>query len=98
MRHGQAQVVLSPLQGGSFTKVTLSAMIPTSPPPAHLRSALAGLAFWSGWPVELVLCVGAEADAWCDVWSDALSTVAERHLELRFQLPRHADEERSRAR
>lgn len=98
MRHGQAQVVLRPLQGGSFTEVALSATVPTSPSPAHLRGAIAGLAFWSGWPVELVLCVGNEAAGWCEVWSDALGTVGERHLELRFRLPPDGDEERRRGR
>jgi hypothetical protein len=92
MRHGQAQLVLRPLQGGSFTQVRLTATVPTSPPAVLMRRGVAALAFWSGWPVELVLCVGLEAGAWCDVWCDALKDVAEDHLDLRFRLPRRDDE------
>jgi hypothetical protein len=44
------------------------------------------LAFWSGWPVSVVLRVDATRAGWCEFWTDALCAVRACDLEVRFVL------------
>ena len=78
---------LSPLYGGSFTRLSLSGPVVTVVPGRVLRPWLSQLAFWSGRPIRVVL--GADAPAsWLEVWTEALTAVPERHLRVEFRLPR----------
>lgn len=86
---------LSPLHGGSFTRLSLSGPVVTAVPGRVLRPWLSQLAFWSGRPIHVVL--GADAPAsWLEVWTDALAAVPERDLEVEFRLPRDRGGSRER--
>lgn len=88
MRQGQMQLQLRPVLGGAYTELRLRGTVSTALPAPVVRRLLATLSLSSGWPVALALCVEADAAGWCELWSDALSSIAERHLEIRFVLPR----------
>jgi|SRR6266851_1108042 len=81
----QVTLELSPREGGSYTQLSLSASLPTTLPPRE-RRLLAMLAFWSGWPVNVVLRVDATTAGWCEWWTDAFCAVRARDLEVRFEL------------
>jgi hypothetical protein len=82
----QVTLELSPREDGSYTQLSLSASLPTALPPRELRRLFAMLAFWSGWPVSVVLRVDATTAGWCEWWTDALCAVRVRDLEVRFVL------------
>ena len=75
---------LRPLQGGSYTQLSLSGPLPSEP--QGVRRLLTAFALWSGYPVDVVLFVDAQTAGWCEVWADALASVPERHLEVRFRI------------
>ena len=80
--------------GGAFTELTLCGPIVSAPPPARaLRRLFSQLAFWSGYPVHVVLSVDAAA-GWLEVWSDALAVVPERHARVEFRLSDRTCDER----
>jgi hypothetical protein len=89
MKQGQFRVRLRPCCGGAYTQVRLCGAVPTAVPARTLKRLAATLTFWSGWPVALALPVGHDSAGWCEAWSDGLQDVPERHLEIRFVLPRH---------
>ena len=91
MKEGQFRVRLRPCCGGAYTHVQLCGSVPTALPSQALKRMISMLAFWSGWPVALALSVGRDTAGWCDSWADALQDVPERHLELRFVLPRRRE-------
>lgn len=74
---------LRPLDGGSYTQLSLSGPLPSVP--VGLRRLLTWLAHWNGYPVDVVLFVDKQTAGWCEVWTDALASVPDRHLEVRFQ-------------
>jgi hypothetical protein len=86
MDTGQMKLMLSPKEGGSYTRLSLCGWLPTALPGRELRRLLSMLSFWSGWPVRVVLSVDAQTASWCEVWTDALCAVPERHLEVQFQM------------
>jgi hypothetical protein len=88
MKDGQIVIQLQPVNGGAYTELWLSGCLPTSLPPQVARKAIRWLALASGWPVECVLCVDNTSARWWDWWSDHLSGLSERHLELRYQVRR----------
>lgn len=77
-------LVLRPLQGGSYTQLSLRGPVPSAP--RELRRLLTTFAHWNGYPVGVVLFVDAKTAGWCEVWSDALLNVPERLLEVRFRV------------
>jgi len=86
MNRGQFQMQLSPLCGGSFTRLRVCGALPTALPARELARLTARLALWSGWPVQLALPVEGVTDAWFDFWTDAATRVPAHRLELRFTL------------
>lgn len=88
MKQGQFRVHLRPCCNGAYTRVLLCGSVPTAIPPRTLKRLAAMLTFWSGWPVALALFVGCETASWCEAWADSLQGIPERHLEIRFVLPR----------
>ena len=85
MHPGQVMIQLRPFEAGSFTLWSARGAVPTAVPPAQLRRLVSGLAFWSGWPVRLALSVDAATVGWCEIWSDSLGHVPDRHLEVQFR-------------
>lgn len=79
-------IQLEAFEEGSFTRWSACGAAPTAVPPAQLRRLLSGLAFWSGSPVRLALCVDARTVGWCEHWSAALERVPARHLELSYRI------------
>ena len=88
MRHSRFRMWLSPVLGGSYTRMRLCGAVPTTLPPKELRRLSAMLSQWSGYPVELVLPVAAEKATWLDLWAEAVKTTPGRHLEVRFAVQR----------
>ncbi len=76
---------LRPLHGGSYTQLSLRGPVPSAPP--GMGRLITTFAHWSGYPVNVVLSVDMETAGWCEVWTEVLCAVPERHLEVRFQLP-----------
>lgn len=85
MRSAKMQLRLSPLNHGAYTQLQLWGPLPTAPQPRQWRSLLALLSRANGYPVRAVLSV--VDPGWCEVWTYALSDVAERHLDLHFRRP-----------
>jgi hypothetical protein len=89
----EIKATLRALHGGAFTQITLSGPIVSAPPPASsLRRLFSQLAFWSGYPVHVVLSVNEQAK-WLETWAAALAAVPERHLRIEFRLVRGRDEQ-----
>jgi hypothetical protein len=88
MRQGQMVIQLRVVQGGAYTELRLRGAVPTALPTRLVRRLMEILSSWSGWPVALALSVEADTAGWCEFWSDVLSSVPARHLEIRFTLPR----------
>ena len=86
MTPDQFVLELSPRDGGSYTRLSLSGSLPTALPVRELRRLLAMLAFWSGWPVSVVLRVDATTANWCEWWTEALCAERARDFEVRFAL------------
>jgi len=84
MKQGQFQIRLRPLCGGAFTRVQLCGCVPTAIPPQLVRRLAKLLSFWSGWPVVLALSVESETGGWCELWTESVKDIPERHLDLRF--------------
>jgi len=84
MHAGQVIIRLRPFEAGSFTLWSARGAVPTVIPPVQFRRLISGLAFRSGWPVRLALPVDAATVGWLEVWSEAISAVPERHLEVRY--------------
>ncbi|NPC74225.1 hypothetical protein HPP05_31175 [Corallococcus exiguus] len=77
------QVVLSETpEGTTRLRVTGELEPIPSAPSAHRLFAL--LARWTGTPIDLVLHVDANSQAWSDAWLDALAGVDADHIEVRF--------------
>jgi hypothetical protein len=74
---------LHPLHGGSYTQLSLTGPVPSSP--QGLRDLLALFALWNGYPVGVVLFVDAQSSGWCEVWSDAFASLPERNFSLEFR-------------
>lgn len=77
-------LTLRPLAGGSYTQLLLLGSVPSSPVPLNVRRLLTMFSNWSGCPVDVVLSVDAQTAGWCEVWTEALCAVPERHLEVTF--------------
>jgi hypothetical protein len=96
MRKGQFRLHVRPLCDGAFTRLLLCGSVVTAIPPCELRKLSAQLAFWSGWPVELVLPVDVGTAAWFEWWTSAVSETPAHHLEVRFTLEKHRHSRRRR--
>lgn len=84
-------LALRPLQGGSYTQLLLLGPVPSAPVPLNLRRLLTMFSHWNGYPVEVVLSVDKQTAGWCEIWTDALSAVPARHLEVSFHIAPAAD-------
>lgn len=81
-------LTLKPLAGGAFTQLCLRGPLCSAPERRVLQELIRAMAFWSGWPVQVVLHVDAQTAGWCEVWTDALAAVPMRDLEVRFESAR----------
>jgi hypothetical protein len=78
---------LRALDGGAYTHLRLTGPVATMPQRSQMRRLLRTLSLWHGGPVDVVLCVDGSA-GWLEIWDDALLTVPERHVTLRFLISR----------
>jgi hypothetical protein len=78
---------LRALHGGAFTELSLSGPIATLPPTKTVRRLLSMLAYWSGYPVHVVLSVDGAA-GWLELWTDVLVKVPERDVRVEFRIDR----------
>jgi len=88
MQNGRIKVWLSPLNGGSYTKLRLTGALPTAVPRKGLVRLVKKMSFMSGYPVEFVLSVDKEKAGWCEWWTERLVVIPERHLKVRFVIQR----------
>jgi len=88
MKNGQIKVWLSPLNGGSYTRLRLYAALPTALPVWELRHLAERMSFFSGYAVQCVLSAGLEEANWSEWWTDLLAGIPGRLLDVRF-VPRH---------
>jgi len=79
---------LRALHGGAYTKLSLDGPMATVPQGAQLRRLFGLLAFWSGAPVDVVLCVSIDTSGWLEIWSDALAAVPARDARIRYLINR----------
>jgi hypothetical protein len=86
MMRGQIRIQLSPVHGGTFTKVRLSGILPSALPRNKLRHLISQMHLFSGYKVECVLSVAKETGGWCDEWSDLLTDMPLRDLEVRYRI------------
>lgn len=84
MQNGRIKVWLSPLNGGSYTRLRLSGAIPTALPVRELRHLMERMSFFSGYPVECALSVDKEEAGWCEWWTDRLAVIPGHLLDVRF--------------
>jgi len=91
MEDGKFRAALSPVHGGSYTRLRLTGVVPSRVTRKDVARLVRALAFWSGWRVECVLPVAREAASWCEWWTDLLAGMPERHLRVRFRLARRGD-------
>ena len=82
------KVWLSPLNGGSYTKLRLIGVVPTAVPTREIVRLVKKMSFMSGYPLECALYVDKETAGWCEWWIDRLAVIAERHLKVRFIIRR----------
>jgi len=82
MAETELTLKLRPWQDGAFTLVSLEGPIATVVQPKEMRRLLMLLSWWSGAPVDVVLCVdGTNSGAcWLEVWDDVLGRIRGRHL------------------
>lgn len=85
MQQSKFTVELWPIHNGAYTRVRMRGVIPTAVPKRDLRRLAHGMAFWSGYPIQCVLSVEAEATSWCEWWVEQLAAIHVRHLELVFE-------------
>jgi hypothetical protein len=88
MKKGQITARLSPVHGGAYTRFQLSGSVPTAIARRAMKRLVCGLSFWSGWPVECVLCVDRETASWCEWWSEVLGVIPEHHLKVQYRQKR----------
>jgi len=84
MNQPHLKLHLHPRRGGAFSELRLSGCVTTAMPLRELRRWTRQLSRWSGGPVEFVLPADEGTDAWFQWWTDALRTIPERHLLVRF--------------
>jgi hypothetical protein len=75
---------LSPLCGGSYTRLRLCVSVPTPLPLAALRCLCDLLALASGERVQFALSVDVQAGPWCDSWAAVIADLPARHARLRL--------------
>lgn len=73
---------LRPWRNGAYTLVSLRGPMATVAQPKEVRSLLKVLSWWSGAPVDVVLCVDGtnSGSCWLEVWDDVLRRIRGRHL------------------
>lgn len=84
MQNDRIKVWLSPLNGGSCTKLRLIGAIPMALPAKDLRHLMGKMSFFSGYPVECALSVDKETAGWCEWWIDRLAVIPGHLLDVRF--------------
>ncbi len=84
MENGRIKVWLSPLNGGSYTKLQLIGVVPTAVPQREIVRLVKKMSFMSGYPLECALSVDEETDGWFEWWNDRLAVIPEHHLKVRF--------------
>jgi hypothetical protein len=82
----QMRLELEPLPDGSYTRLSLLGPIRSAPTQRALRQLLKMFSFWNGYPVCVVLPVEPRTAGWCEIWTDALSGISKRHLEIIFKV------------
>lgn len=96
MENGLFRATLSPVHGGSYTRLRLTGVVPSSVAQRDVARLARGLFFWSGGPVECALSVAMETACWCEWWTDLLAGMPERHLRLRYRIQRSPRKEPDR--
>ena len=87
MSSDRIQFRLQPLNGGSFTRLSVFGPIATVMPPRKLKQMLASLSLWSGTAVVIALDADAPA-SWLEFWTDALTRVPEHLFRVHFRVAR----------
>ena len=89
MENKQIKIWLSPLNGGSFTRLRLVGSMPTALPVWEIRQLVERIRFFSGSPIAFVLSAGLEEANWSEWWTDLLAGIPRRLLEVECRrLPR----------
>ena len=88
MESSRIKVWLSPLNGGSYTKLQLTGVVPTAVPRKELVRLVEKMSFMNGYPLECALCVDKETAGWCEWWIDRLVVIPEHHLKVCFIIKR----------
>ena len=85
MRNSGIKVWLSPINGGSCTRLRLSGVLPTTLPVCELGQLMEKMLL-THYPIECVLSVDEEAVDWREWWLDRLAAIPAPHLKMRFVL------------
>jgi hypothetical protein len=85
MRNSGIKVWLSPINGGSCTRLRLSGVLPTTLPVGELGQLMEKMLL-THYPIECVLSVDEEAVDWREWWLDHLAAIPAHHLKMSFAL------------
>ena len=91
MAEPKLKLELRSMHEGRYTHVNLQGTMETVADPKDMRSLLKVLSWWSGAPVDIVLCVdGTNSGAcWLELWDAVLLHIRGRHLyQLRSMISR----------
>lgn len=83
----QVSIRLRPARD-AHTTLSLSLTLPASLTPASAKRLCELLSDWSQRPICVALPANGAATAWFDDWADALATVPDDRLEIRFVVGR----------
>ena len=85
MENGRTKVWLSPINGGSYTRLRIVGTFPTALPVWEIRQLVERMSFFNGYPLECVLSVGKREVNWCEWWTDLLASIPVRHLRVCYK-------------
>src|SRR5262245_30093298 len=91
MAETELTLELRPWLDGKYTYVNLRGTMETVAQPKELRSVLKALSWWSGSPVDVVLCVDGtnSGSCWIELWDHLLARIrAPRLYQLRCLISR----------
>lgn len=86
---------ISPLYGGTYTRMHISTCVPTPLPLTALRRLCNLVTLFSGHPVRFVLHADVQAGLWCEWWVAQIADLPARHANMRLmpasRSPNHGD-------